>query len=474
MIYYQSTRGYGKIYSFSEVVLKGLSDDGGLLIPEKIPQVTLDELTTLVNKSYQDIALYLFNKFETDIENKILKKLIGKAYSKNFDNKDIAPVKYLKNNKYILELWHGPTSAFKDYALQLTPLIFSEVIRKESKSNSYLIIVATSGDTGKAALEGYKDKENIKIICLFPKKRVSHLQELSMVTQEGENLKVFPVSGDFDDIQRVVKEVFNDKKFNEDLFNKFHIKLSAANSINWGRLLPQIFYYFSSYLYLVKKDKIKLGEKINFAVPVGNAGNILAGYIAKKMGLSINKFIAASNENNVLSDFFNTGVFDIRDRKIKKTPSPAMDILVPSNLERLLYFITNDKKKIKNWMIDLKENKKFVVDQKTKKEIQELIFADYVSNKDCLKNINAVFSRTKYLMDPHTSVAYTISEKFKSSLPTIVVSTAHWSKFSENIKKKDSFVPKWIKNLKTKEIIYKNTLAPKKEVIEREIINFVK
>lgn len=496
MILYKSTRGKDKkLYTFSEAILKGIALDGGLLSPIKIPEFSLKQLSLLKNESYQQIALFIFNLFQTDLSKSVLEKIVNTAYS-GFDHPDIVPVAHLKDNQYFLELWHGPTLAFKDMALQIMPFFFSEAIKKENKH--YLILVATSGDTGTAALEGYKDKKGISIMVFYPSLRVSLLQQLQMTTQQGGNVSVFAVKGDFDQVQQTIKEVFNDKKFNSLLFGKHQIVLSSANSINWGRLLPQTVYYVSAYIELFKQGKIQLGEVVDVVVPTGNFGNILASFIARKMGLPIRKLICASNENNVLTEFLQKGVYDIKNRSLVQTPSPSMDILIASNLERLLYFITKDEHKISLWMKQLNEKKKFVVDGWIKKLLQQEFYADWVSNKESLSNIKKTFGQTGYLMDPHTSVAHVVAERYSKKagkeVPLLICATAHWAKFAKNIyqmvstsksKRKltefemlkninaqipDSSIIKFINKLENSPIIHTGECMPDKEAVEEIIL----
>lgn len=447
MITYHSTRGEKKPYTFSQVILKGMSPDGGLFVPEKIPTISHDDLLLLAKKSYQERAEFIFTLFQTDFAEQEIQTIVKKAYAENFDDKEIAPLIHLKNNQYILELWHGPTAAFKDMALQIMPLFFSAAIKKDNeqrkndnkKAFRYLILVATSGDTGKAALEGYKNKEHVSIIVFYPHKKVSKLQELQMRTQKGKNVNVFAVTGDFDDTQTLVKNIFNDNQFNNELKEKYQTILSSANSINWGRLIPQIVYHISSYCDLLKQQTINIGEPIDIAVPSGNFGNLLAAYYAKKMGLPVRKFICASNENNVLTQFLQTGIYSIKNRKLVMTPSPSMNILIASNIERLLYLITNNPKQVALWMKELKTNGEFEVDDTTKNILQKEFFADWVSNEDCLTNIKKVFDETNYLMDPHTSIAQIVAERYstqhKSPLPLIISSTAHFAKFANDVAK---------------------------------------
>ena len=439
MIKYKSTRGDNTLYTFSETILKGIAQDGGLFVPQEFPHVSKDDLRSLLKKSYQERADFIINLFQTDFSKEELKKIINKAYSDNFDAKEIAPLVHFKDNQYLLELWHGPTAAFKDMALQLMPLFFQEAVEKNKSSNHYLILAATSGDTGTAAAEGFKNKEHSSLIVFYPAKRVSQIQELQMATQEGDNIGVYAVDGGFDAVQTMVKDIFNDKKFDEKLFSKHSTVLSAANSINWGRLIAQIIYHVTSYLELVDQNVIQLGNEIDIAVPSGNFGNILAAFYAKKMGLPIRKLVCASNENNALAQFLKTGTYDINDKTLIQTPSPAMDILIASNIERLLHIITDDSLKVSTWMNDLKNKKKFTVDNSIKEEILKYFVADWVSNEDCLENIRRCYDKTGYLMDPHTSVAQTVVnryiEKEKSGVPIIISSTAHWAKFPQDVYK---------------------------------------
>lgn len=501
MILYKSTRGSGKKYTFSQVLLKGIAEDGGLFLPVKIPQFSLKDIEKLQHKSYQEIALFIMKLLETDFPEPVLRDLINKAYGQNFDNPQIAPLVHIKENEYILELWHGPTAAFKDMALQLMPLLFSQALSsKKEEPKKYLILVATSGDTGAAALEGYKNKKGIKIIVLFPQNQVSSIQELTMTTFKAENGKVIAINGDFDDAQTLVKDIFNDRKFNEKLLTKYGVSLSAANSINWGRLVPQLFYYLVSYVRLLEEKKIKIGSEIDIAVPSGNFGNLFAAFFMKQMGLPIRKFICASNSNNVLTQFFQTGVYDISNRDIIATPSPSMNILVSSNLERFLYLITNNSVRVKEWMKDLKEKKRFTIDTDTRKKIGEFIFADWVDNTDGLTCIKNTLEKTGYLLDPHTAVATEVANRYKSQtksedVPLIICSTAHWSKFPRHVfaaingasQEKNIFkllslikqkapktqIPPNILALQKKEKTNIPVLPPSKDVIEEAILNFL-
>lgn len=517
MVLYESTRGVGRPYQFSECVLKGIASDGGLFVPKKFSEFTLEQLRDLSGKSYQDQAIFLFDLFETDFSLQRLRNIVNEAYSTNFDHPDIAPLVKLKDKQYMLEHWHGPTSAFKDMALQIMPLFFSEAVKMDNEKRErkgelplkYLILVATSGDTGKAALEGFKDKENTSIIVFYPFDGVSTLQELSMTTSEGENVAVFGMLGDFDDTQRCVKEVFSDQEFNQKLLEEYGFVLSSANSINWGRVLPQIVYYASSYIDLVGQGAINLGDEIDIAVPTGNFGNILSAFYAKKMGLPVRRLICASNENNVLTDFLQTGVYDVSKRELVKTPSPSMDIIVASNIERLLYEITRNYRKVSEWMRQLKEEGKFAVDGETLETLQTIFYADWVSNEDCLTTIGKIYKETGYLMDPHTAVAQAVVERYNreqlSDVPVVICSTAHWAKFPRDVYRAliglqgdesdlaqlnvlDDFdilskiqdlaqsvtVPRGLSELKHKKVRHKGECSVGKEAVECVIFQYLK
>lgn len=446
MILYKSTRG-DKLYTFSDVILKGIADDGGLFVPTEIPQFSLDQLKLLIDKSYQERALFILDLFQIDFSKSLLKKIIKKAYSDNFDHHRIAPLVKLKDNQYILELWHGPTSAFKDMALQIMPLFFCEAVKIDNRKREaegkkplrYLILVATSGDTGKAALEGFKEKKDVSIVVFYPERGVSKLQELQMITQEGNNLAVYGMEGNFDDVQRIVKEILDDQKFNRILLKRRNLLLSSANSINWGRLLPQVVYHVSSYLDLVDQKVINTGDAVDVVVPTGNFGNILAAFYAKEIGLPVRRLVCASNENNVLTNFLKTGVYDISQRDLIKTPSPSMDIIVAGNIERLLYEATQDPVKVSQWMRQLKSEKRFTVDEKTKVFLQKTFYADWVSNDECLLTIKKTYEETDCLIDPHTAVAQAVVNRYcqkkLDNVPIIICSTAHWAKFAKDVYK---------------------------------------
>ena len=475
---YISTRNKNIVKNDKVALLQGLSEDGGLFVLENFKDKI--DLEKLLNKSYTEIALEVLKLFFSFDEKK-LKSVIEKAYSK-FSTSKVTPLVELKKS-YILELFHGPTSAFKDVALTLLPHLIQLAL--EGTNQEILVLTATSGDTGKAALEGFKDVAQTEIIVFYPKNGVSKVQELQMRTQEGKNTKVCAIEGNFDDAQTGVKNIFLDENLQKKLGDK---KFSSANSINIGRLTPQIVYYIVSYVELVKNNKIKMGDKINFVVPTGNFGDILAGYYAKKLGLPVNKFICASNNNNVLYDFLTTGTYD-RNREFLKTISPSMDILISSNLERLLYDLSGaDDKYIKFLMEDLNKNGKYQVNDEILKKIKEQFGAGYATDEETAKTIKKVWEEEKYLLDPHTAVAYKVMLEQNLSEPTVVLSTASPYKFCAsvanallNIHDEDEFVlmqklyettkveiPENLKNLKSKEILHSDII--KKEEMPEYVL----
>ena len=475
---YISTRNKNIVKNDKVALLQGLSEDGGLFVLENFKDKI--DLEKLLNKSYTEIALEVLKLFFSFDEKK-LKSVIEKAYSK-FSTSKVTPLVELKKS-YILELFHGPTSAFKDVALTLLPHLIQLAL--EGTNQEILVLTATSGDTGKAALEGFKDVAQTEIIVFYPKNGVSKVQELQMRTQEGKNTKVCAIEGNFDDAQTGVKNIFLDENLQKKLGDK---KFSSANSINIGRLTPQIVYYIVSYVELVKNNKIKMGDKINFVVPTGNFGDILAGYYAKKLGLPVNKFICASNNNNVLYDFLTTGTYD-RNREFLKTISPSMDILISSNLERLLYDLSGaDDKYIKSLMEDLNKNGKYQVNDEILKKIKEQFGAGYATDEETAKTIKKVWEEEKYLLDSHTAVAYKVMLEQNLSEPTVVLSTASPYKFCAsvanallNIHDEDEFVlmqklyeatkveiPENLKNLKSKEILHSDII--KKEEMPEYVL----
>ena len=439
-IRYVDTRGaVTNPVAFTEAVVDGLAPGGGLFVPERVPKLTLDEICGLADLPYAKRAALVYRSFEVDLTDEQLADITSEAYGDNFDTADICPISTLPGGVHMLELWHGPTSAFKDMALQCLPRFFSvsaaELRKRGQLDDTHMILVATSGDTGKAALEGFRDVDGISIGVMYPDGGVSDIQFKQMATQRGENVRVWGVRGNFDDCQTGAKNVFNDGDFAAELHDRFHIALSSANSINWGRLMPQIVYYMSAYAQLVADGHAARGEEIDVCVPTGNFGNILAAYYARSMGTPIRRLLCASNENRVLTDFINTGTYDISDRTFVKTPSPSMDILVSSNLERQLFELTGrDSQAISQWMADLRENKRFKVDRETFAQMRGLYVADSVDNAECLATIREVFEQCGYLMDPHTAVAYRVAGNLREDgVPVVVASTAHWAKFGNNV-----------------------------------------
>ena len=430
---YFSTRGASERVSSAAAILKGLASDGGLFVPASFPQMTLAEIEALVPLSYEERAVRILRLFLTDYTEAELRGCVERAYGRTFDDVRRAPVRTVGELE-VLELWHGPTSAFKDMALQLLPQLMSTARVKEGERDTILILVATSGDTGKAALEGFADTEGIRIMVFYPDGGVSPVQRLQMVTQTGANVSVVAVRGNFDDAQRGVKEIFGDAAMAEELAD-IHTKLSSANSLNWGRLVPQIVYYFSAYADLLGERSIAAGDAVNFTVPTGNFGNILAGYYAKRMGLPVGKLVCASNANNVLTDFLQTGIYD-RKRDFYQTLSPSMDILVSSNLERLLYHLTEDTAQVAAWMQELAGVGKYDA-SRLLHALRENFWAAFADDAATEEEIRAVYERTGYTLDTHTAVAYRAAEGYRRATgdvrPMVVLSTASPYKFGASV-----------------------------------------
>ena len=463
-ITFHDTRGGdGQARSFTEVIVRGIAPGGGLYVPDDVPHFTLDEILVFASWPYWRRAAAIFTRFGVDIPSDRVDSLMQQAYSAQWDDERVAPIEEVVPGTWVLELWHGPTSAFKDMALQCMPLFFSESVERRRmrglEDHDYLILVATSGDTGKAALEGFADRAHTNIIVFYPADGVSDIQRAQMVTQRGENVGVFGVRGNFDDCQNAVKAAFTDPAFAEELGTKHDLRLSSANSINWGRMLPQIVYYVSAYADLVAAGGVVPGKPVDVCVPTGNFGNILAAYYAKTMGVPIGRMIVASNENRVLCDFIATGLYDISDRQFVTTPSPSMDILISSNLERLLYEITRDSDIVAGWMGSLADTGRFQVDPDTFRRIRELFGADYLGNDESLATIHEVHAETGYLLDPHTAVAWEVAERLRERDPVIVVSTAHWAKFGADVYKAlaklpyDEVLPDGIRELSGVELL---------------------
>ncbi|MBQ6895264.1 MAG: threonine synthase [Clostridia bacterium] len=434
---YQSTRN-NKISVDSALAIKrGISPEGGLYVPETIPSVSLDDIKRLSGMKYTQRAAEVLGMFLTDFTKEELNDCALAAYAKEkFESENTAPLHHLSSTASILELWHGPTCAFKDMALQILPHLLTNSIRKTGENHEVVILVATSGDTGKAALEGFKDVKGTKIQVFYPVDGVSQIQKLQMTTQEGSNVCVCAVKGNFDDAQTGVKKIFTNEEYKNELAKRGYV-LSSANSINWGRLAPQIVYYFSAYCDMLTSGKIGLGDKINIVVPTGNFGNILAAFYAKEMGLPVNKLICASNSNNVLTDFIKTGTYD-RNRSFHTTISPSMDILISSNLERLLYHLSGcDDKLISSYMASLSETGKYTVSDDILNKIKDAFVADYCSDEDTKKTIAETFEKYDYVIDTHTSVAVNVYENYLAATgdatPTVIASTANPFKFNEAV-----------------------------------------
>ncbi|MBE6856242.1 MAG: threonine synthase [Ruminococcus sp.] len=434
---YNSTRDSSIKVSSAEAITRGISAEGGLFVPESIPEITLDEIKTLGTKSYADKAAYVFSKFLTDFTEAEIHYCADNAYStKNFESESIAEISHLFDGTYMLELWHGPTCAFKDMALQILPYFLTTSAKKINLDKKIVILVATSGDTGKAALEGFKDVEGTQILVFYPEQGVSPMQKRQMKTQEGENVGVCALKGNFDDCQTGVKTIFTDENIKK-MLDDNGMMFSSANSINWGRLVPQIVYYISSYAELVKDEEIALGDKINIVVPTGNFGNILAAYYAKHMGVPVNKLICASNINNVLTDFINTGVYD-RNRKFYATCSPSMDILISSNLERLLYLMTgrNDAV-ISDWFAKLSAEGRYEVTEDIKAKLNEEFYGGFCDDEQTKATISEIYKKYSYTCDTHTAVAVKVYEDYKKetgdTTKTVIASTASPYKFSASV-----------------------------------------
>ena len=431
---YISTRGGGSRRASAYAIKTGLAEDGGLYMPEYIPTLTLEELSLFVRESYTIRAARILSKFLTDYTFNELLEDAEKAYSFDKFGASPAPLSSLGDLGYMLELWHGPTAAFKDMALQIMPRLFVRSLKKCGENDTALILVATSGDTGKAALEGYRDIKGTKIKVFYPIDGVSRVQKLQMQTQEGENVSVSGIVGNFDDAQTGVKRIFSDKKIQEEL-KSVGVFLSSANSINWGRLVPQIVYYVSAYCDLVANGKIDLGDAIDISVPTGNFGNIFACYIAKKMGLPVGKLICASNKNDVLTEFLSTGRYN-RNREFHTTVSPSMDILISSNLERLLY-ITLGAEKTRGYMEQLNKNGEYTLTSGDF-EIIRAEFSGYsTSEEETANTIKSIYNEKNCLIDTHTAVAICATKRYindnKAERTVLTVSTASPYKFAKDV-----------------------------------------
>lgn len=417
--------------SAAEAIKEGLAPDGGLYIPEKMPKLTCDDIKKLIGMTYAERASFILGLFLDDYDASALSADCAEAYSEKRFPGGAAPIHEMKDGIYSLELWHGPTSAFKDMALQIMPRLLSRALSMTGERRIAHILVATSGDTGKAALEGYKNVPGVKITVFYPVDGVSRMQKLQMQTTLGDNVYVAAVRGNFDDAQNGVKAIFADRALAEKA-DKNGFFFSSANSINWGRLAPQIVYYVSAYCDLINDGKISMGDKINIAVPTGNFGNIFAAYIAREIGIPVNRFICASNSNNVLTDFINTGVYD-RTREFYKTISPSMDILISSNLERLIS-VLSDPKTTASLMEELKEKGKYTASAALMEKIRSLFSAYSMNETETKQTIADSFNNEAYLIDPHTAVGLGCVKKYRAetgdSTPTVLASTASPYKFA--------------------------------------------
>ncbi|MDD4494255.1 MAG: threonine synthase [Eubacteriales bacterium] len=480
---YISTRGETVPFTSAEAIKRGIAPDGGLFVPETLFNISIGDIKELVDKNYAQRAAEILTRFLDDYTQDEIEYCVNAAYnSNNFDDTAIAPVRILSDQLIIQELWHGPTSAFKYIALQIMPHLLVKAVEKSSEKDEIVILVATSGDTGKAALEGFKNVKGTRIIVFYPESGVSEVQKMQMVTQEGDNVVAIGVRGNFDDAQSGVKAIFADSDMAERLSaNGF--RFSSANSINWGRLVPQIAYYFSAYADLVSSNEITLGDKINFVVPTGNFGNILAAYYAQRIGLPINKLICASNENNVLTEFIITGHYN-RNRRFTATISPSMDILISSNLERLLFEVTDhNAEKVSAWMKELKEEGSYSVDADTHERVKSLFWSNYSTENETLETIKSVYDQFNYVIDTHTAVGIDVYDKYVISTgdltKTVAVSTASPFKFNKSVagailgkemaEKYNEFelldilankcnltVPSGLRNLSDREVIHKS------------------
>lgn len=434
---YISTRDSGHRVSAAQAIVSGLSPDGGLFLPESLPQFSLSEIEAMAKTGYAGRAVAVLSRFLTDFSEDELREYVSRAYApEKFPPKAVAPVVSLDENAHILELFHGPTCAFKDFALQLLPFLLTASLRKTGCDKTVVILVATSGDTGKAALEGFADVPGAKICVFYPDGGTSNIQRLQMTTQAGENVMVFAAEGNFDDAQNGVKRIFTDRAYAEELADRGYI-LSSANSINWGRLVPQIAYYFSAYCELLNAGRVKPGDPVNIVVPTGNFGNILAAYFAKHCGLPVGKLVCASNRNNVLTDFITTGTYD-RNRGFYVTTSPSMDILISSNLERLLYLLCGrDDKVLRGYMEALAKTGKYTVGADVLAKLQSEFAAGCADDAATAAAIRGVYRETGYLCDTHTAVAVNVYRDYAAKTgdrtPTVIASTASPFKFANSV-----------------------------------------
>ncbi len=489
---YKSTRGSMETKNAAQAVIQGIARDKGLFVPENIPALPF-ALEELKGKHYREIAFSVIHSYFTDYSAEEIQYCVDGAYDSKFEAADIVPL-VKAGNAHFLELYHGKTAAFKDMALSILPYLMTTAMKKEREDKKIVILTATSGDTGKAALEGFADVPNTEIIVFYPNEGVSEIQERQMTTQEGMNTHVFAIRGNFDDAQTGVKMIFNDNDFADELA-KTGCKLSSANSINIGRLIPQVAYYVFAYARLMETGAVEAGDKINIVVPTGNFGNILAAYYAKEMGIPVNRLICASNENKVLTDFINTGAYDI-EREFYLTNSPSMDILISSNLERLLYHLSGDNgAEIAALMESLEKNKRYEVSGRIKTGLSDFR-AGFATVEETNAAIGAMYAENDYLMDTHTAVAYKVYEEYRKETGddtvTVIASTASAYKFADSVAasvgidiEKDGFanvralhertgvrIPAGLKGLESKEIRHKSVLD--KEDMKTAVKNVLK
>ena len=437
---YNSTQNAKEVVSAAQAIAQGISKDGGLFVPQEFPKYDENTFKALLKTDYKGRAKKVFSDFLSDFTEEEISDCVEKAYTaQKFGGENPAPISYCNldgTTLNILELWHGPTCAFKDMALQILPHLLTKSLKKKYDGKTAVILVATSGDTGKAALEGFKDVEGTEIMVFYPEDGVSDMQKRQMVTQEGSNVNVCAVKGNFDDCQSGVKKIFTDKTVKEELAAG-NMRFSSANSINWGRLVPQIVYYVSSYVTLVQQGELQMGETLNVVVPTGNFGNILAAYYAKQMGVPLGKLICASNINKVLTDFINTGVYN-RNREFYATCSPSMDILISSNLERLLYLLTGeDDAQIREWFTALSETGTYEVTDAVKTALQKDFFGGFCDDAATKATIHQVYETYGYTCDTHTAVAVKVYQDYRKATgdttKTLIASTASPYKFSPSV-----------------------------------------
>ncbi|HEX2955036.1 MAG TPA: threonine synthase [Bacillota bacterium] len=496
---YRSTRGDGASVSGAQAIVSGIAPDGGLYLPDRWPVLTLAEQQKMAGMKFAGRSFEVLRRFLPELPGQELEEGIQKGYDvARWSSPEIVPTVSLNDKLSVMEIWHGPTHAFKDVALQVLPYLLRSSLRVTGDQREVIILVATSGDTGKAALEGFKDVPGTRIMVFYPLDGVSRIQALQMLTQEGDNTSVVGVYGNFDDAQTGVKKIFTDPVWAQTL-SKYNMTFSSANSINWGRLAPQIAYYFSSYFDLVQVGKIAWGDAINFVVPTGNFGNILAGYIAKTMGLPVHRLICASNRNRILTDFIQSGTYD-RNREFYTTTSPSMDILISSNLERLLFLLAGeDPSAICKWMAELKNEGRYTLDSQTKDRLNQVFWGGWCDDGQTLAEIKRTFDAHHYLVDTHTAVGLKVYRDYQEATgddhPTVVASTANPFKFNQAVaqallgpdagKGRDEFellqtvanhagvqVPEGLLKLRNKPILH-NTVA-KPEGMSAAVANWLK